>query len=434
MKKYRIKYKAAFYACLFLAFSCISCQEEEEEPETEVRNKEGIVIEKDFLWKADISGNGLVWPTISPAIYDGNIIMAGATDLEKDMLVALDIKTGKEVWRWTDFFTTEHASLFSNSEYGINQKENIWILQNQRYFYAIDVQNGLTIWRKDKGVGGDTMLGVQIVGNSYYYGYGFLDNEIERAALVKGNINTSNFLRVVEPEIDSIQFFSFFYGNMDEGYTYEENGEVHAFLQFSENVDVYQSKNFNYIASYNVTTNDYDFPKTRIGDTARMHFNSRALMHNEIMIINPDSKLVGVDKRTGEVVWRKASFRDNGDGSFTTAIYNDKLYAVNLYGLTGRVLCLDPLTGRTIWEDLGRGNSVHSLHFLNDVMYFTSRGDGKLYAYDTENGELLWRLNSPDFEYFQGYGGLRTVPGKSGQKGKVIASTYLNAYCFEAER
>ena len=68
------------------------------------------------------------------------------------------------------------------------------------------------------------------------------------------------------------------------------------------------------------------------------------------------------------------------------------------------------------------------------MLYFSSRGDGKVYAYDTENGELLWQLDSPEFESFQGYGGLRAIPGKNGEKGKIIASTYTSAFCYEAER
>ncbi len=424
--------QAALLGCLFLTFSCVSCKEKQEELQTDKRSDDGVLIEKDFLWKSDISGKGLVWPALSPALYDGNIIMAGATELEKDMLVALDIKTGQEVWRWTDFSTIDHTAIINDSEYEINQKDNLWILEDSPYYYCIDLKTGTTVW-KDK-LDGQSGNSIQIVGNKYYTKFAFQRDSILIPSLIEGDLYSSEIKVVVEPPINPIQFFISFFGTMSAPFVYEQDGETHAFLQFTENVDLYASQSFNYIASYNLNSNQFDFEKTRIGDTMSLPFSQRPVMYENVMIINPDEVLLGIDKITGKVIWERKDFKNNGDGLLTYQLYNETLFAVNELGSTGRVIALDPLTGRTIWEDLGRGNSVHSLHFLNDVLYFTSRGDGKLYAYDTENGELLWRLNSPDVEIFQGYGGLRTVPGKDGEKGKVIASTYLNAYCFEAEK
>jgi len=252
--------------------------------------------------------------------------------------------------------------------------------------------------------------------------------------LVKGDVYSADYTKILEAPIDSIQFFGFFYGNMKQPFMYEENGQLHAFLQFSENVDLFTSKIFNYIASYNLNTLTYDFEKTQLLDTVELSFSQRAVMYENMMIVNADEELYGINKYTGEVVWHINRFEKNGDGVFTYAIYKDKLIAVNEIGVTSRVMALNPLTGDIIWEDIGNGNAAHSLHFLNDVLYFGSRGDGKVYAYDTETGELLWQLNSPDSEPFRGTGGFRAIPGKNGEKGKIIASTFATVYCYEAER
>lgn len=425
--------QAGYLTCLLLTFANSSCKEEEKELKNDVRDAAGTLTETDYLWMTDVSEKGLIWPAISPAIYEDKIIVAGNTLEDKDMLIALDIESGEEIWRWTDFLTTDHTASINDAEYGINQRNEILLLDDGPYYYCIDLKSGSTIWKKRHDTqGGGT--GIQILGNHFYISLTIFEDSVQIPTLVKGDLLSSGFEKLVQAPIDSIQLFINFFGVMAAPYVYEDDGEIHAFLQFSENVDLYSSKSFNYVASYNLSANTYNFEKTKLEDTVNLPFNRRPVMYQNIMIVNPDEILYGIDKHTGDIIWQRSDFKNNGDGVFTYQIYNEVLYAVNELGLTDRVMALDPLTGKTIWEDLGRGNSAHSLHFLNNVMYFTSRGDGELYAYDTENGKLVWYLKSPDVEGFQGFGGLRVIPGENGEKGKVIVCTYLNAYCYEAEK
>ena len=423
---------AALLSCLVLL--SVRCEQPDDESVvTEKRDTDGAVIGKDYLWKQDITEEGLVWVSVSPALYKNTVVVGGATAQEQDMLVALDIDSGKEVWRWTDFLSQDRAGSINLDEYGINQKDNIWLLENYSYFYAVDLATGSTLWKERRP--GQSGGGVQIINDSYYYANATYDQDsVLTPSLAKGELYSSSYKKVMEPPIDTIQFFSPFYGSMGSPYIYEENGQRHAFLQFNSNVDVYNSKHFNFVASYNLTTGRYDFEKTQLLDTMQLNFSQRPVMYQDVMIINPDAQLFGINKHTGEVLWHRDEFKENGDGVSTYAIYQDRLFVVNKFGFTSRVMALDPLTGQTIWEDIGRGNAAHALHFLNGVMYFGSRGDGKLYAYDTNTGELLWRIQSPEYETFQGYGGVRVVPGTDGEKGKVVACTWATAYCYEAIR
>ena len=423
---------AAWLGCWLLIYACSGCIKEVE-PVTEVRNDKGVLTSKEYLWKTDVSGKGYIWPALTPAVYENTVIMAGATSQEKEIIVALDIDTGEEVWRWNDYFSPSGLRNLVSSEWGYNQKDNVWLLQNGRFFYAIDLQNGSTIWKEERN-GFDGLSGIQIIGNHYYNSFAFYEDTIQVPTLIRGDVYSQDYTKLVEPPIDTIQYFPHFYGTMGKPYVYEENGQLHAFLQFSENVDLYSSKSFNYVASYNLSTNSYDFEKTRLDDTVSLPLHGRPVMYQDMMIVNPDGELFGVEKLSGKVVWNRNDFQKNGDGVMTFALHEDRLFAVNTIGSTSRVMALDPMTGRTIWEDIGQGNAAHSLHFLNGVLYFSSRGDGHVYAYDTDTGELLWRLGSPEYDHFKGYGGFRVIPGKDGEKGKIIACTSLNAYCFEAER
>jgi outer membrane protein assembly factor BamB len=427
--------QVALLGCLLLFSACCE-QADDEAVATETRDESGVVTDKSHLWKTDVTGKGLAWALLSPAVYKNIVAVAGATSAEKDIIIGLNIDTGEEVWRWSDFLTLDRASGMNDSEYEINQKDNVWLLQDGRFYYAIDLANGETLWkekRKGQPFGSE---GIQIIGDGYYTGFNFEKDSISTPTLVRGDIYSASFEKIVEPPIDTIQLFSNWYGGMSSPIVYQEKGQLHAFLQFSSNVDVYTSKYFHFIASYNLTTNQYDLEKTQLGDTSvtGSSFSGRPTMYQDIMVVNPDGQLYGVNKHTGEVIWHRDEFDTNGDGVFTHAIYQDRLFCVNNIGVTSRVMALNPLTGETIWEDIGRGNAAHSLHFLNGVMYFSSRGDGHLYAYDTDTGELLWQLNSPEFESFQGSGGVRAIPGKDGEKGKIIACTYATAYCYEAIR
>ena len=97
--------------------------------------------------------------------------------------------------------------------------------------------------------------------------------------------------------------------------------------------------------------------------------------------------------------------------------------------------CIDPNTGNELWSLTTSGNPG-IVRELNGIAYFVG-GNGKLFAIDVAAGKILWQLDSPDVKtnsnaFWQE--GVRIVPGTNGQKGKVIVSSYLNGYCYEAIR
>jgi outer membrane protein assembly factor BamB len=114
-------------------------------------------------------------------------------------------------------------------------------------------------------------------------------------------------------------------------------------------------------------------------------------------------------------------------------LQNNRLYAA----CEDRFLyCLDTNTGQVLWKEQNTG-TCSPISYLNGVLYYLGGGDGKLHAVDANTGKHLWKLNSPDVTKNSGtffYGVCAAVPGKNGQKGKVIGTTGLNAYCFEAIR
>jgi outer membrane protein assembly factor BamB len=93
--------------------------------------------------------------------------------------------------------------------------------------------------------------------------------------------------------------------------------------------------------------------------------------------------------------------------------------------------------GALLWKGEGAGaGSQLKGRYLNEVVYFSGGSSGFLHAVDARTGRTVWKLDpakmgdgsdrwKPD---------LYVAPGENGEKGKVIALTPRNAYCFEAYR
>jgi outer membrane protein assembly factor BamB len=141
--------------------------------------------------------------------------------------------------------------------------------------------------------------------------------------------------------------------------------------------------------------------------------------------------LVCHDISTGEQVWKRPFSQDFMFSGFI--IEEDKIIANN-ENLT--LYCLDPESGSTIWTGEGAGTSSR-MSYLNGIVYFVGGSDSKFHAVDIETGQTVWRLNAEKLEGYDGKfktNAVYVIPGESGKKGKVIALTHMNAYCFEAYR
>ena len=89
------------------------------------------------------------------------------------------------------------------------------------------------------------------------------------------------------------------------------------------------------------------------------------------------------------------------------------------------IVAVDKKTGFVKWRDVS-GSTCSQLEILNGVLYYTSAGRGLLYAREPETGKVLWEINQDfDTEFV-------VIPPMGGAKGKIIASSFSKAYCYEA--
>ena len=447
MKKRTIKTRATskggtwnLCVCLgaiLLSISC-ACLEESpiEEPNKETLDEQGVVIKKVPIWEKDISERERVSTSVTPIFHQEKVMVPGSQRNNKGMLVALDTASGEEVWRWTDEVGGRDFMDRILSREVLNRKGNLVIYKENYKFCAVNLDKGTTLW-KDQRKGSSHSDDVQIVGNHYYYSYELEENRDGARAkvLMRGDLFSPNFEILVEAPIEPIQLFEGFYGSLRQPLIYKnENQELCALLPFSENIDIYKSKSINNFISYNISNKRFFTKKVRLPDTVVVGVVDKPVKLKDVFVIAGDDYIYGVSGDAKEVIWTRRSFSGNrSDGTLFIKGYKNRLFAVNNTGSRSLTMELDPQTGKTLWIDVGNGGHTRpAMCFLNDVLYFASRGDGRLYAYDINTGKMLWKLRGPDDERFTVMQVRKAE--KPGETDMLVACTWKNAYRFKPAR
>ena len=327
---YKHKAQAAHWGCLFALLFFSNCYGtlQVEEPEITL-DGDGVVISNAPIWESDVSAEWYISAGAIPIFHKDKVVVPGNPAREKGMLAALDLETGEEVWRWTDYvdgYDFEEVLSFEQ----LNRKDNVVIYNENNRFCAVDLNNGTTLWN-DKREGSSHSSLIQIAGDHYYFPFELIENDVGNPTLMRGSIYSADYEQLVELPIERLQLFLGFYGTFYAPLIYTENGSTHAFLAFSENVDLYKGQSFYSYLSYNISDETYDFQKIRIpGIASGPPVTDRPDLIGEIVILNADESIFGINKRSGEIVWSRKDFsRGNGDGAFVTAAYKDRFFAVN---------------------------------------------------------------------------------------------------------
>ena len=436
MKKKFIQTRVSMWGCLGAILLSVSCacleQPPIEEPNKETLDEQGVVIRKEPIWEKDISERERVSAFVPPIFHQEKVVVPGSQYHNGGMLVALDTASGEEVWRWDDYIDGYNFDESLSREV-LNRKGNIAIYRENNRFCAVNLDNGTTLW-KDQRKGTSHSEDIQVVGDHYYYSYELKKNGVWAQLLMRGDIHSTDHEELIEIPIERVQLFGNAYGALRISHVYTENGSTKAFMPFAENLDLYKSQEFSSHISYNISSKTYDFEKVRLPDTLSLTVITRPVKIGDKMIVSAGDFIYGVNRHTGKLIWTRKEFVGKlSDGRLMTVGYKNRLFAANHTGSRGLTMELDPDTGRTLWIDEGNGGHIYCVMcFLNDVLYFVSRGDGRLYAYDINTGKMLWRLRSDDDESFTV---MQVRKAEAlGETDMLVACTWKNAYRFKPAR
>jgi outer membrane protein assembly factor BamB len=416
-----------------------SCKSEDES----LYDSTGVATKLPSIWNTSITDDGGITPVvISVAISDSedNILVGGGkggqTPTRK--IIQLNSQNGNKLWEWSD---VQNLKLDLNTKDGIYiDREAYYINQNKMYFnygsssYCINLGNGVTQWKYKTDLNNFSInAGI----DNYFFSsnFDYFNNGNEK--LYIGSIDpykkeeellTPNYTDVDKPNV----FWKL--GRITQISTFKKNGDI--LIAFSinnplANEEANNAKAITELNLYNLFQKKWVYQKVAINPNKETTGCAFLTYKNDKLYFASANTIHCNDAMTGKEIWR------SNIGTFSLfssmAIENNKFYAA----CEDRFLyCLDINTGQVLWKEQNTG-TCSPISYLNGILYYLGGGDGKLHAVDADTGKHLWKLTSPDVTKNSGaffYGLCAAVPGKNGQKGRVIGTTGLNAYCFEAIR
>jgi outer membrane protein assembly factor BamB len=417
------------FILLVLSFILSCCKNDDD-----MKDKNGIVTSKDPLWVTSMTDekDTLANPIFlrSAIIYKQNVVVR-ARKSKSHILTMLNCNNGKVEWEWNDWILPPGFG-FGSIPYIKDNKLSWHDYEN----YQINLENGKTIWKnanKEHFSGWNQGLGDMCT-------VGHLDN-INAAPEVGGgfvtllsNLNGKPYYKF-KPKYgeEKLPFDQSGWFYQAFGAPFFKNGDTLILVKFQDPSEVrHQFKE--YLGLFNLSKKEWIYEKSSLKSMA----TGTWIAHPSV-IVNDKTYHAGGDffachnVMTGEKLWETRTNSGYGFVASGIVVHNNKLYGNSD---SGQLLCLDANTGQILWN-IRTSGSTNGITIHNGIIYFSGGADGKLYAIDAETGQYYWKLESPDrdkqkWAIFKG--ACAVVPGEGGKKAKIVASTGLNVYCYEAIR
>lgn len=396
----------------------------------------GVVIKVPTLWKAAISNNGELAQVVvsGPISYDNGNVVVGANKSNQHALISLTVQNGTKNWEWNDLLSLVQDPTYKDPFYFRNGTS--YLYHNLLYFpfatssYCVNLSSGVTHWKHKTNLARFGVSGG--IGNLYFCSggtYGLGDNE----RLYVGNI-TADALEsyLLTPTYNTIPnpFFNGF-GMIRSILPFTVQSDTLINILFTDPNPDTRLRSYSVSSLYNLSKRQWIYERKVMNPSLETGSITTSLLFDAKLYYASGLGLHCNDLMTGEPIWSVPFSEGFGFSGFIIA--DNKLIANCEDTYT---YCLDPTTGRQLWKEKSAGTCT-PISYLNGIAYFSGGGDGKLHAIDATTGKHLWKLASPDLSVNSGawfYGVCVAMPGKDGGKGRVVATTGLNAYGYEAIR
>ena len=392
---------------LIVCFSLGCCKEQQ--PNTNSLTPE-------VIWKTSF-GNGLT-SSMYPVI-NKNLVIYSAYDSSnsKHKFVAFNKETGIKVWEWKN-------SNQPTGYLGVQQqyvKDNILVMPLSGRPYqvvAVNLDNGSQLWHTTLPEGGSfQMVGVDDKVFHIRSNYDRMKEEIFvtdirtgnwQSVYAASNTNAPIFIRGMHCYMnkDGKNYLAFLVNKYTD-FNFKES----EFTLFKYSVD----------SSKMVSQKVLSFIKKNNAGA----FFAKATMDKFWLEGSP---VYSIDEVTGEKLLEiSPPFPEALSGKI--GVFDDKIFMPR----TETLLCFSGKTGQQLWQDDGRSSgSTDRFQVHNNVLYFASRGNGLLHAFNVLTGERIWKVESPDIKQDNaGFDAIVTVDPLSN---RVYAASYLSAICYKTAK
>jgi outer membrane protein assembly factor BamB len=413
-----------FITLILLAVSC------SKENTDYLIDESGVLIVQPYNWNYSLHEAGLFNSNSfidKPIVYENKKLLIPTTMSNGNRNITLINNNGEHIWSWSDIFTNS----FPN-DYAIDifvKFDNMLAWQVGSRSYCINLNNGNTLWKLTRSQSFNYLI--HPYKNNHYFLYGYIvreDGYAEYAAF-KGSLETGILSEFLRANL-SCEYIAPITENGDVGgiiYINEIPNTNYLLVTYAEPLPEWAVRSM--FGLYNTETEEWIYERKILTEphwtTSVFH---TPIVNDDKVYANVGNSIVCHDVMSGEQLWKKSFTHDflfSGfiieDGNLIAQCEDSKLYSLDLE------------TGEILWTGQGAGTSSR-MSYMNGVVYFVGGSTGRLHAVDASSGKTLWKL---DAELIEGSGAsFRTnavyvIPGEGNEKGKVIALTHMNAYCFE---
>jgi outer membrane protein assembly factor BamB len=120
-----------------------------------------------------------------------------------------------------------------------------------------------------------------------------------------------------------------------------------------------------------------------------------------LFVVDEDMSLCALDKSSGQVIWKTASFRDDLDIYFRLLLHDNIVFVTIESDNNARLFSFDVYSGRELWDTDIRSNQFAYI-FTEDSLYMIWQGyydeqTGQISVFDIKKGTKFWTTSFPDY-------------------------------------
>ncbi len=365
-----------------------------------------------LVWKTPLAPRGVSEYQMHVISYNREIIVVvGVDSTGQQVLLGLDANTGKERWRWREYFSTFELDTWIPFVW-----ENYLVFGSGGRRYCVDMATGRTVWRmRDSYTNGS-----EFVRLFEPWQYSFIADIGGDTAVGKFACFVSD---VHQPTPELLYQSDSMVGLCLPAAYVNQNGEkVLLFVEhdWKTRKDSGQLTSNSYLFCYRLSDNTtvYRVPYARTKNKGLVD-NRPGVIYNNRYYKDAGQRIVCYDPDTGRLIW----YQDfPGDFLFSGFIIVDGTIYANCEDTY--LYALDAETGLIKWREKSSGTSS-PLFYMDGVLYYVGGGDGKLHAVDAATGKHLWKIDPPERN---DYGFTRSRP--TGFDGRLYVTSWTTAYCY----
>ena len=387
-----------------IMLSWVSCVKED--PDI-IKNSEGVVTYKKPLWRTSMSNSGWI-----------RSFFVGTNLLENNMHYQASYIDGKDFINLMD----ENGNIISSTFY----EGNYYHIQYKPYTYK-----GIQYCDEGRNI-------LKLDPNEE--AYSFLDTPLDNCDFLGGidnEIFITNFTwgDVVDPVIY----------NLDNN-TSKQDGFIDYFIKKDRHIDEIEAFANKYllittknrepttpgvIRDYFVSIYDYQNKMFIIEEVEVDGLSRQPVLGEGLIYFEIDQMVWAISIENKSIVWKTTKkTQDYYAGYYYKGVVVYSNYDDYIYGYHSE-------TGQELWKISGSGNGTLQFRELNGILYYRNGGNATLEALNPMDGKLVWQIECPDTKFDSGAffkDEIVVIPGKNGEKGKIIAPAYLATFGYEAER